>query len=139
MFQLVDLLQHGDISPLSFGANRQFAAQALGDPEGEYVSGDTVVEKRGPIQLTFSGDQLHIWSWLLLDPTPPPIDFAGQLPTSATSLNLFLDLCDQLAVAWRIEEKLTFNRQLTIRTCDRLLAFFDLDARDLQKIIVSAT
>ncbi|TWT29633.1 hypothetical protein [Blastopirellula retiformator] len=133
------ILQEGDIDPLALGMPQDVVKSILGNAEGVYESDDTTIEKRGPFQLRFEDGKLQAVTWLLLSAEDSPFKIAGNDKgslTKHTSLYNFLDYCEDQGISWAIENSQSFDRQLAIRTCGKVVIIFDLDAQELQRIVI---
>jgi len=130
-------LSDGQIDPLSFGMSRDEVELALGKAEGEYEYEDVTIEKRGALQLHYSNNSLFSIIWSVCDDDDLPIEINGKCPTKTTTINQFLDACDENAIPWKIEQSQSFDRQLAIRTSSKVVVFFDLDFREFQRIVVT--
>ena len=137
MPEITNLLMNGSLDPLSFGLSRTEVEFSLGKAEGDYEYEGVHIEKRGPFQLHYEKGQLFSVNWLLSDQGELPIAITGNHPKTTTTLEQFLDFCNEGAIPWTIDQSQSFDRQLAIRTCPNVVAIFDLDFREMQRIIVT--
>ncbi len=137
MFDLARLLSEGVVGQLRFGSSRKQVEELLGSAEGNHQFGGVLIEKHGAFQLHYARDQLFCVNWLLDEHDQPPFTFNGDYPKPDTSLYDFLNTCDEYATQWSVEQSLSFDRQLAIRTSTKVVAIFDLDFREIQRVIVT--
>jgi len=131
------LLSSGTIDPLTFGMSRDEATLTLGPSDGHYEHERMTVQKYGQVQLQFDNDNLVQLDWLVDSKFESAFRILDVTFSRKTSVADFLQLCDDAGIAWSIEVKLTYDRQLTIRTCGKVVVIFDLDHRELQKVSVT--
>ena len=134
---LKQFISTGDTSPLIKAMSRNDVHEILGGCEGHYDYANTTTEKRGPFQLVFEDKRLVKLDWLLGDSGTTNFEIAGDSLTATTSVNEFLDYCNKEGVPWTIEPKLSFDRQLAIRTYRAVVVIFDMDQRELQRVSVN--
>lgn len=130
------LIANGDIEPLKAGISRTEAQLILGDPDGCLKQGYIVIDKYGDIQIQYNNDKLRHLRWNVAMPFESFFPLTRTTLTQKTTVIEFLEYCDRLEVCWEIDESLTFDRQLTIRTCNAVVVVFDLDRRELSSVIV---
>jgi len=137
MADITRLLKDGAIDPLAFGLSRADVESALGKADGECESEGILIEKRGAFQLYYSENRLSCVNWSLSGDGEVPITITGTRPKTTTTLNQFLDTCDHEAIPWAIDQGQSFDRQLALRMSSKVVVFFDLDFREMQKIVVT--
>jgi hypothetical protein len=134
---LKHFLATGDIRPLALSMSSDEARSAIGSYEGIYVRDDWTIEKHGQFQLQFEHGKLVTLDWMIGDHGDSGFQVTESSLKTTTTLEEFLQYCDEAEMPWVIDERLTFDRQLTIRTCGLVVVFFDLDRRKLQRISVN--
>jgi hypothetical protein len=139
MPSLSTLLSTGSLDTISIGNSREMVRLAIGECEGDYEYQGTIVEKRGVTQFTYRGDKLLSVAWNLAESDKP---FFGQVDydriCKTTTPYEFFDYCDAVGISWSIEPALTFDRQLCVRTGEQVVVLFDLDPREIQKVVIGS-
>ncbi len=136
--EIEELLRSRAITPLRFLMTRDEVIVAIGEPQGRYEHGTVLIDKYGPFQVHFENNSLTSVVWLLSHSGEAGSVTTRSFPTSSTTIYEFLEYCDGHHIPWSICQRRTFDRQLAIQTCQGVVAVFDLDFRELQKIVVTA-
>jgi hypothetical protein len=137
MTTLKKLLSEGNVSPLAALMSRSDVFDILGPCDGHYEYGISRAEKRGMFQFIFQHERLLKVDWVLGDNGTSAFEVTENCLNTTTTLTDFIRYCDENEVPWRIEQELSFDRQLAIRTCRSVIVIFDLDQRELQRISVT--
>jgi hypothetical protein len=137
--ETVNFLTKATFKQIKLGDSRERVEDILGPSEGECKSNDAIIEKRGCMQFTYTADRLDTIACVMPGKEPPffLIGDNSQL-SSKLSFYDFLDFCDDHSVPWRVSQKWSFDRQLCIQVSQKVVVYFDLHNRELQKIIISA-
>lgn len=133
------LLANGDISPLKMSMSSIEAHSVIGPYDGIYECDEIIIEKHGPFQLEFCNGKLSSMKWILANDGHSDFQVTECMLDVATTVETFLDYCDELAIPWTLEQAMTFDRQLAFRTSEEVVVIFDLDRRELQCIVVRNT
>ncbi len=135
---LKQLLADGAIDPLAWSMTPDEVRLLIGACEGMYDYHGTTTEKHGQFQLTFETARLVRLDWIVGDTGHTRFKVTEGCVKPTTTPSEFLDYCDDAEIPWTIASELSFDRQLGIRTCDAVVAVFDLDQRELQRISINA-
>jgi hypothetical protein len=137
MPKLRNLLRAADVAPLSSSMSPAEAQSLIGSCEGKYEYDDSLIEKHGQFQLEFRSGKLVVLNWILGDSGKSGFRVTEGVFDTSTTIGQFLDYCDEMEMPWTIDRALTFDRQLSFRTCESVVVTFDLGQRELQRISVS--
>ena len=130
------LIEQGLGSSLCFDICPEEVALILGSPDDVCGDANHFIEKRDSFQFLYTENKLISINRFFYDDETVSLG-EGYSLTNKTPVINFIDFCNANFVPWKINQRLSFDRQLTIQTNPNVCLVFDLDFGELQRITIA--